>query len=119
MSFWFRTEVREKQSRRKQQEKGSTGQCTDRDTKDLALHGSGARTVQRGVFVLLRARVSHTGRAGEACGLIFRVARGVSSLARAVFIVCMGLGTGRVRSFFSGSARGVLIFCMGHAISPF
>ena len=119
MSFWFRTEVREKQSRSKQQEKGSTVQCTDRGTKDLALYGSGARTVQRGVFVLLRAQVSHMGRAGEACALIFRVVRGVSSLARAVFIVCTGLGTGRVRSFFSGSARGVLIFCTGHAISPF
>ena len=78
------------------------------------MHGSGARIMQRGVFVILRARVSHTGHAGEACALIFRVARGVSSLARAVFIVYTGLGTGRVRSFFSGSARGML-FCTGRA----
>ena len=63
------------------------------------------------MFVLLRARVSHTGRAGEACALIFRVARGVLiNTDRVDCLACTGLvGSARGVFVIFGSARGVQI----------
>ena len=71
--------------------------CTDRAREEVAQHGS-----KHGPCSLFSvARVFNTGRAGEACALIFRVARGVLiNTDRVDCLACTGL---------VGSARGVFV----------
>ena len=81
--------------------------CTDRAREEVAQHGS-----KHGPCSLFSvARVFNTGRVGEACALIFRVARGVLiNTDRVDCLACTGL-VGSARGVFAifGSARGVQI----------